>query len=282
MSTEPGQLFADMRDDLGEVLLAEPAALRRVGTRRRRRNRVAGLAAVALLVGGVAIGTAWAANRPTALDRPEVGTSPASSPTPSADPSGEAVHRCTDDGPVPYRVFLQPGQGAAPAEGCAPPDGPYLPAACAAAPGAVDAGIEVQRTIAMYIDRVPVPKRATTPADFADQTVTRYGDAALASRYLHKLHAAVRACPKVQRDGILRHHDVVRVGFAGDESILVAARYTGLWAGAKFTKIELAAVVRVGRVVVVYFAHGWENASADRGLTLLNASKAADRVRTWQ
>src|SRR5439155_889501 len=41
MSTEPGQLFATLRADVHDVLLAGPAELRRVGARRGRVRRAA-------------------------------------------------------------------------------------------------------------------------------------------------------------------------------------------------------------------------------------------------
>jgi hypothetical protein len=291
MSPEPDQLFAAMRDDLDDVVLAEPAALRQVGSRRNRTNRLVGLVAVIALVGGAAVGTAWAANRSTGLGPPVGDATPSPSPSPSPKltptPTGETATDepadfCTNDGPVPYRLFVQRAQGGSPDDDCAAAESrEHLPAPCAAAPHDTDGKIIARRTITMYVQRVPPPKQSTTPASFAAETLTAYR-ADGAKGYLTDLRNDLARCPTVRRDGTTYRHSIAETGFAGDESLLMKVSHSGDWADMKYTKTELVAVVRVGRAVVVFFAHGWEINSATPDLTKRLARVAADRIRGWQ
>src|SRR5439155_11190510 len=89
------------------------------------------------------------------------------------------------------------------------------------------------------------------------ETVRLYRDGG-AAQHLAEFRDQVRGCPRTGEDA----YRLVKTDFAGDGSLLTAITSPGDYGGQTVTKTLLAAVVRVGDVVLVYYAHGWEAADA--------------------
>jgi hypothetical protein len=128
VSTEPGQLFAALRQDLGDVVLAQPADLRQIGSRRNRVNWAATVVAAAAAVSALAVGAAWAIGplgRPTSQPGGGASGTPSTSVAPSTVPStapsdvastpepGTTPDGCSAGNAIPYLAFLQPADSAA-------------------------------------------------------------------------------------------------------------------------------------------------------------------------
>jgi hypothetical protein len=118
-------------------------------------------------------------------------------------------------------------------------------------------------------DRVSAPP----PADYVHETVARYRPGG-AARYLAEMRDAVQRCPGGWK--------TVKTGVAGDESVPLSKAEPIDLPGVTGTHTQLAAIVRVGDTVIVYFAHGWEAANADRARLDRLVPAAVNRVRAWK
>jgi hypothetical protein len=239
MSDDLHRMFHSARRDADAVVLAEPAALRRVGTRRARLR--AGLAAALVVV--ALVGAGVAANRYTTRAEPPVDDPPVpavSSPVPSASASRLAEtfqdDVCTTDLAAcraPTRWWFEE----------------KLPAPCTSTTHASDAQMVARRS------RTVAPDPADRSLQYG-QTLVRYsGDGA--GRYLSEVESAVARCSSVRRSlgaepsstTFTLRYGKVSSGAYGPNigSLLLTRSYT--LSGRDFTLFMV--VARIGDVVVV-------------------------------
>lgn len=242
MSDELTRLLGSVRSDADGVMLAEPAALRRVGTRRTRMRRglVVALATIVLVTGSVAVNRvttrgAPIVNRPPA---PSVSSEPAPSESPEPGrPSGTyADDVCSTDLAAcraPTRWWYEE----------------KLPAPCSSTNHPSDAQMIARRA------RTVTPEFNRWALRYS-QTFVRYsGDGA--GRFVGEVESALSRCSSVRRRVgsepqsewvTLRYRKVSSGAFSADVSSLLLSR-TYTFAG---REVELLVVVaRVGDVVVV-------------------------------
>ncbi|GIJ68233.1 hypothetical protein [Virgisporangium ochraceum] len=261
MSEDLHRLLASTRRDADAVVLAQPSALRRVGTRRARtRTGLVAVLAVAVLIGGSVV-----ANRYTTRAEPPVITPPApvvSSPAPSASRLAVTFEEdaCTTD----LSACRAPGRWWFEEK---------LPAPCASTTHASDAQIVARRS------RTVAPDPADRSLRYG-QTLVRYsGDGA--GRYVSEVESALSRCPSVRRQlGIdspstmftLRYQKVSAGSYRpGVGSLLLTRGYT--LSGRDFTLLMV--VARIGDVVVVVSDMGRDEQPAS-GTTVTMGQAAFD------
>ncbi|HLT12059.1 MAG TPA: hypothetical protein VK028_14860 [Micromonosporaceae bacterium] len=103
----------------------------------------------------------------------------------------------------------------------------------------------------------------STPDGTAYEVISRYsGDGA--SAYLKDLRDAVSRCPSRTEGEISYTFAIADSGFAGDESVLVKETATYDFMGTEVNQEVLIAAVRLGQLIILIDAHGWEMSSAVR------------------
>ena len=102
-----------------------------------------------------------------------------------------------------------------------------------------------------------------TPDGTAYEVITRYRSGG-ASAYLADLKAAVQRCPSKVDTAATFERTVAETGFAGDESVLV--REIGTYEAEEMGGESefLMAAVRLGDLIVILDAMGWEGGMVDR------------------
>ncbi|HEU4421654.1 MAG TPA: hypothetical protein VFR67_03825 [Pilimelia sp.] len=294
--TEIERMYASLAQEVDTVMLAAPDVLRRRGDRRTRLRIAATAAAVAALVGGVAVGGQWVVKADGApLPPPSSGTgTPVPSPTTSASvtpPSpvptatGATVPPAVPKPPpkvIPASAFLQVGDlnGDVPPE--SRPSDNMLLTLCDAK-YASDASIQARKTMHLtyWARRAEV---GTVPDGTFDQTITTYRSDG-AQRFMQELRSAVTVCPTEPRGNVTARNRVLPDSTRGDESFLIEQRYPMRDAEGKPVggdEVRLVSVVRVGAVVMVLYEQGWEAGwTADRQVVDTFTTKAMSRLQTW-
>lgn len=103
----------------------------------------------------------------------------------------------------------------------------------------------------------------STPDGTAYEVISRYSGEG-ASAYLKDLRDAVERCPSRTEGEIAYTFAVADSGFAGDESVLVKETATYDFMGTEVNQETLIAAVRLGQLIILIDAHGWEMSSAVR------------------
>jgi hypothetical protein len=276
MSDELNRLLDGARRDADAVVLAEPAALRRVGTRRTRLRTglVAALAVVVVATGTLALGRYTTRAEPPVI-RPPV---PSASSVSSASPQPSEPTVTFEDDPCTTDLTA-----------CRAPARWWyeekLPSPCVTPSYASDSQMIARRSRTVSPD----------PADRSlryGQTLVRYrGDGA--ARFVAEVESALSRCSSVRRDlGVgtttkftLRYRKVSSGSYSADvTSLLVARSYT--LSGRDFT-LQMV-VARVRDVVVVVSDMG-KNEQPVTGTTVTMGQAAFDaavaasvrEVDTW-
>lgn len=104
---------------------------------------------------------------------------------------------------------------------------------------------------------------ASTPDGTAYEVISRYRSGG-ATAYLQDLRAAVDRCPTRTEGEIEYQFAVEDSGFAGDESVLVSETARFDFEGSEIEDTSLIAAVRLGNLIILIDADGWEMSSALR------------------
>lgn len=264
-------LFARMCADADRVVLARPAAIRRIGTRRTRVKVVTVAVAVLTVIAGSAVtaNSYLAGGRsrvvPGGSPTPSTVRSPSASPGPSASVSASASPVVASRPSDPCSRDVQQ---------CYPPARFFyeekLPAPCATTSHPSESRKLARKSAGWYPMVSGEDGRLIGPDDVGvspattgfGETLTRYSGNG-AAQYLAEVVAAVGRCSSVRRSTgetqpgtlVIRYRLVSRDTLGGDQSLLLSRTYTS-FAGEQTFPI---AVVRVGDVVVVLMDYGWES-----------------------
>jgi hypothetical protein len=225
---------------------------------------VATVGALALTLVGCGRGSDRAASGPTPSATP-VATVDASPATP---PPGPAF------GPIPDRAYVTAPNN--PSNQKAEESGDY-PKFCGRR-YATDSAIGVRRTRTIYFYS-PEAQEGYIPNGTVSHTITVYR-AGGATRALSELRAAVTACP-TETDGANAYtHEVVPAPKRGDGSVLV--KVTGANSEIPVGFSAYVSMVRLGDVVSVLYAVGWEGATVERAEIDSFTEQAVRRIRAWR
>lgn len=302
MSPDLDRMFSALRADADRAGLSGPDGLRQRGNQRTRRRAIAGLVAVAVLVGGVSIGTRQLLAGPVA-PAPEPGHTITPAPSPTLPPPVPLVPQETYPvgSPVPMPagcddVTVYPYDGDAPA-------GKALPASMMLRASDWGKCYAMTHDLAGYAAWEPAKHSRSFPAlcrpdeqygSAANRvagrfrhfnagpevggftSVTRYR-AGGADAYLDEVRARVAQCARytIEPDNqVTWRAQIAERDFTGDESLLVyvgtgtAAEpgYPGWWVG----------IARVGDLVIAVQPNS--DLGGSRSLTKTMTRKAVQRA----
>ncbi|MDG4834962.1 hypothetical protein O7631_00345 [Micromonospora sp. WMMD967] len=305
-------MYRSLAADADTRALAVPDVLRHQADRRARLRATGGALAVALVAGGVVIGSQVVAVPATKTVSPPAGTptvpSPPVSPTPDATaappspsvpptvpsrPPGtaSASPRVTGVAPprtptsIPDRAFF----ALAPANqtGIAPEfrDLAVLPGLCGAR---VSSEAVVQRRTRLLIYKLPQnPGEGYVPDGTYAHSITIYR-AGRADDVLDELREAVRNCPEQKWPGgdtpSRSTQRLLADSGYGDESVLFEVRSPGQDINGDPTGVEdvrLVRAIRIGDVVTILWEQGWENTSSQRAQVDADSRRAVAAIRAW-
>ncbi|GAB4103187.1 hypothetical protein GCM10028790_22060 [Micromonospora taraxaci] len=312
MSRELSEMYRSLAADADTRALVVPDVLRHQADRRARLRATGGALAVALVAGGVVVGSQVVAVPATRTVPPPAGTptvpSPPISPTPDVTaappspsvppaapsrPSGttSASPRVTSAAPprtptsIPDRAFF----ALAPANqtGIAPEfrDLAALPGLCGAR---VSSEAVVQRRTRLLIYKLPQnPGEGYVPDGTYAHSITIYR-AGRADDVLDELREAVRNCPEQKWPGSEAPSRSTQRLLAdrgyGDESVLFEVRSPGQDINGDPTGVEdvrLVRAIRIGDVVTILWEQGWENTSSQRAQVDADSRRAVAAIRAW-
>jgi hypothetical protein len=303
MPADLDRMFSAMRTDSDGAPLPAPAGLRTRGDRRTRVRAVMGLIAVAVLVGGTAVGTRQLLAGPTTpvitdtppppsappKPTPSMQVSPDPAPSqiavPQQDPTGSPVHRpgCDEVLVYPYVGPRHAGQALPRSVMLRPADLGECYVLTADRPGYPVYDSDVGPAPDVCLDRAPYPADAkrvagrfrtfvSGPESGGFEAVTRYRDGG-AAEFLDEIRARVAKCasftggdPPGQMEARIEARN-----FAGDESLLV---YVGM-VGTSYPS-SYVGVVRQGNLVAV--VELFYDLGSDRDDTLSLTRKATGRL----
>ncbi|MEW2428003.1 hypothetical protein AB0877_08315 [Micromonospora sp. NPDC047644] len=306
MSVELSDLYRSLGTVADGHELTRPESLRRFADRRARARMAGSTLAVALLVGGVAVGgrlaypadgsappPAGTVGPPptgaTATSRPSPTPTPSTPPPPSrATPSG-TPSQPTTTGPaaprpptsIPDRAFFvlaAPNRTGLESS----LEGPALPTLCGARLPSDSAMI--QRRGRYLAFKLPETPTGHVPDGSYRHTITIYR-AGRADDALRELRQAVRGCPdqKLPDDSRTWRQRLLTSGAYGDGSVLFELRAPmpdGMGEpGAE--EVRLVRAVRVGDVVTVLWEQGWEHTAAVRSQVDADSRRAVVAIENW-
>ncbi|MEU7801935.1 hypothetical protein AB0B10_21975 [Micromonospora arborensis] len=312
MSRELAEMYQRLAADADGCDLGVPGVLRRRADRRARLRAAGGTLAVALVVGGVVVGTQVVAvpppgTVPLPADTPTIPapSATAGSPSPSAPPTTPgrppgttpASPRVTSASPpetpvsIPDRAFF--ALASANQTSIRPRflNGDVLPGLC-------DTRYPSESAIVQRRTRSLVYKLAKTPArNAADggvgvdgtytNTITIYR-AGRADDALDELRRAVRDCPEQERSAgdasVVSRQRLLDSDGYGDESVLFETRRPNLDINGDPTggdEVRLVRVIRVGDVVTVLWEIGWETGSSPRTQVDADSRRAVAAIEAW-
>jgi hypothetical protein len=312
MSVELSDLYRSLGTVADGHELTHPESLRRFADRRARARIAGSTLAVALLVGGVAVGgrLAYPADGSAPLPPPADTPGPVptgATPRPSPSPTPSTPPPSTPPASPPARANptgtpSQPATGtAAPRPPTSIPDraffvlaasnrtglesraeGPALPALCGTRLASDSAMVQRRGRYLAY-------KRSETPTGNVPDgsyrhTITIYR-AGRADDALRELRQAVRGCPdqKLPDDGRTWRQRLLTSGAYGDESVLFEMRAPmpdGM--GVPGTEeVRLIRAVRLGDVVTVLWEQGWEHTTAVRSQVDADSRRAVAAIEGW-
>ncbi|MFI6782723.1 hypothetical protein [Micromonospora sp. NPDC050276] len=310
MSVELSDLYRSLSTVADGHELTHPESLRRFADRRARARIAGSTLAVALLVGGVAVGgrLAYPADNSAPLPPPAdtpgpvpTGATPRPSPTPPAAPLS------TPPAPPLSRTSAigtpsQPGTGtAAPRPPTAIPDraffvlaaanrtgmesqveGPALPLLCGTRLSSDSAMLQRRGRYLAY--KLPQTPTGNVPDGSYRHTITIYR-AGRADDAVRELRQAVRDCPdqKLPDDSRTWRQRLLASATYGDESVLFEMRAPmpdGM--GEPGTEeVRLVRAVRLGDVVTVLWEQGWEHTTAVRSQFDADSRRAVAAIGRW-
>ncbi|MFE9189505.1 hypothetical protein ACFYL6_07855 [Micromonospora sp. NPDC007208] len=307
MSVELSDLYRSLSTVADGHELTHPESLRRFADRRARARIAGSTLAVALLVGGVAVGgrlaypadgsaplpppadtpgpvpTGATATSPPSPTPPPAPSSSPSRTTPSGTPSQPATGPAAPRPPtsIPDRAFFvlaTPNRTGLESSG----EGPALPTLCGTRLSSDSAMVQRRGRYLAY-------KLAETPAGHVPDgsyrhTITIYR-AGRADDALRELRQAVRGCPdqRLPDDSRTWRQRLLTPGAYGDESVLFEMRAPmpdGM--GEPGTdEVRLVRVVRIGDVVTVLWEQGWEHTAAVRSQVDADSRRAVAAIENW-
>ena len=276
---EIDDFFAPVIRDAGRTVWDEPAEVRRRGTSRRTRRRVAAAGLAALVVVGLGVGAAWAVGRPP--------TGPDAAVTPEASPSGTPSP--TPSTPRPSTTGPTATSTSAPAAPTAIPEAAMLRASDVGAGYTVSDQQEGDDhgSIGMLMSycgqgdhtsagehALTLRKRNLSNGDerYLLEEVVRY-EGSWASRHLADLRAALPRCPTVDIMGDPNARaslTVVATNFTGDGAILVKETRGG--------QTQYHAVVYRGDVAARLRIHTGATQTQARNITRLASERLCAAV----
>ncbi|MGW3605880.1 hypothetical protein [Micromonospora sp. NPDC005161] len=304
MSAELSDLYRSLGAAVDDQELAHPGLVRRRADRRARVRVASTALAVAVLLGGVAVGgrLVLSADDATPLPPPadtpgpvptgstpppSLSPSPPSSPpggTPSGTPSAPTTGAGTPRPPtsIPHRAFFV--LAAANQTGLESRiDGAALPVLCTA-------GYPSESAVAQRRGRYLAYKRPETSPGYVPDgsyrhTITIYRPGR-ADDALRELRRAVRDCPEQELpdDGARTWRQrLLDPGRYGDESVLFEMRAPFLDANgeADGEEVRLVRAVRIDDVVTVLWEQGWEGTSAERAPFDADSRRAVAAIEDW-
>ncbi len=303
MSNDVERMFASLAQDAGRAQVDPPATLRRRSDRRTAVRSVASVAAVAVLVTGVAVGsrvvlagndrapappagTATPAPTPTvALPTSPVPTSAPSSGVPTSAPPATARSSEPPSIPdsVPARAFLSAAEVNATETPERRTDRDMLPELCGADFATGSIGVRSNRYAAYHREGDPADY---TPLATVDQTVTVYR-AEGAQTFVDEVRSAVERCRTQTRGQDVYQHRLLDAVRVGDESVLVEVSAPQRGDDGELSKDggrqrAYCAVVRVRDTVTVLWVRGWESQSPERAGVDSFTRKAVQRLQAWR
>ncbi|MGC4744410.1 hypothetical protein ACLQ28_01915 [Micromonospora sp. DT201] len=287
--------------------LGVPDVLRRRADRRARLRAVGGTLAVALVVGGVVIGTQVVAMPPPTTVPPPANTptipapsatagspSPSTPPTTPGRPPGTtpASPRVTSASPpltpvsIPDRAFftLPPANRTDTKPKFLDRD--VLPGLCGARYPS-EAAV-VQRRTRSLVYKLPEEKfDGNAPDGTYTHTITIYRSGR-ADDALDELRRAVRDCPEQEKPAsdksVLSKQRLLSTDGYGDESVLFEMRSPSVDINGDPTggdEARLVRAIRVGDVVTVLWEIGWETGSSPRTQVDADSRRAVAAIEAW-
>ncbi|MEV4821196.1 hypothetical protein [Micromonospora sp. NPDC049274] len=307
MSTELPDLYRSLTVVADGVEVAHPELVRRHADRRAW-VRVAGSAlAVAVLLGGVAVGgrLAFSADGSAPLPPPAGATASAlptgsalpPSPSPSAPTVPPPPSRATPSGTrsagptgaatahpptsIPDRAFFV--LAAANRTGLeSTAAGPVLPALCGTR--YLSESAVVQRRARSIAYKRPETRVGSVPDGSYRHSITIYRPGR-ADDALRELRQAVRACPeqRMPDDSRTWRQRLLDPGAYGDESVLFELRapYPQGMGDPGAYEVRLVRAVRVDDVVTVLWEQGWEYTAAERAQVDADSRRAVAAIEKW-
>ncbi|MEV4497270.1 hypothetical protein AB0J84_16420 [Micromonospora arborensis] len=311
MSRELGEMYQRLADDADGCDLGVPDVLRRRADRRARLRAAGGTLAVALVLGGVVIGTQVVAvpppgTVPSPADTPAIpapsattASPPSAPPTTPGRPPGTtpASPRVTSASPpetpvsIPDRAFF--ALASANQTGIEPKflNGDVLPGLCDARYPSESAIVQRRtRSLAYKLAQTPGRNAADGGVDVDGayrNTITIYR-AGRADDALDELRRAVRDCPEQERPAgdasVVSRQRLLGSDGYGDESVLLETRRPNLDINGDPTggdEVRLVRVIRVGDVVTVLWEIGWETGSSPRTQVDADSRRAVAAIEAW-
>jgi hypothetical protein len=227
---------------------------------------IVGVIALALVGCGQELPTPCCAAPPTTAPAP---TTPPAETTPPTTPPPAAAFA-----PIPDRAFVTAPNNPSNQK---PEESGDYPTFCDKR-YTTDSAIGVRRARTIYYYS-PEAQEGYIPNGTVSQTITVYRSGG-AAKALSELRAAVKACP-TETDGPNTYkHEVVSAPKRGDGSMLV--KVTGANDQIPIGYAAYVSVVRLGDVVSVLFAVGWEGATVERAEIDSFTQQAIRRITAWR
>ncbi|WP_433127053.1 hypothetical protein ACQPWW_29605 [Micromonospora sp. CA-240977] len=304
MSRELSDWYQRLAADADARDLGVPGVLRQRADRRARLRAVGGTLAVALLAGGVVLGTQVVAMPPPTpvpppADRPTTPAPSATAGSPSAPPTtpsrnpgtSSASPQVTSASPqtpvsIPDRAFftLPPVNRTDTAPKFVDRD--VLPGLCGA-DFPSDAAIVQRRTRSLVFKLPEENIDGNAPDGTYTHTITIYR-AGRADDAMNELRRAVRECPEQERPAgdasVLSRQRLLGSTGYGDESVLFETREPNVDINGDPTggeNVRLVRAIRIGDVVTVLWEIGWETGSSPRTQVDADSRRAVTAIRAW-
>ncbi|MEU4334513.1 hypothetical protein AB0F59_07780 [Micromonospora lupini] len=313
MSAELSDLYRSLTVVADGVEIAHPELVRRHADRRARVQVAGSAVAVAVLLGGVAVGgrlafsadgsaplsppagtpaappPAGSALPPSPSAPPSASTAPSSPPpppsraTPSGTRSPESTGAATAHPPtsIPDRAFFvlaAANQTGLESTGA----GPVLPALCGAR--YPSESTVVQRRARSLAYKRPETRAGSVPDGSYRHSITIYRPGR-ADDALRELRQAVRACPEQRMPDDTRtwRQRLLDPGAYGDESVLFELRapYPQGMGDPGADEVRLVRAIRVDDVVTVLWEQGWEYTAAERAQVDADSRRAVAAIEKW-
>ena len=289
MPNDLPRLFEQLREDTTTDFLADPAALRKEGTHRRRVRSAIGTTAVAIgtvaaiVVTTIVLPLGAPSPGPVPPATPSL-TSPAptpdvtsSGPSPSGSPTANPSASTPTGASIPDLAFLQPSD----IDGAEPYDvsgADLLPSICAATLGSAG-DIAAQRARQVIYSKATAGN-APFPEGTFDALIRVYDNGG-ATRFMTELRAAVAGCAVDQdAEPAPLRYEVVNETLPGDEAISFTT--TGRYEPQPGTFVDSTTpyqVIRVENAILILMFRSWEGLNYDEALAKTVRDRASRPVR---
>ncbi|MFG1880472.1 hypothetical protein [Micromonospora sp. NPDC049102] len=310
MSAEISDLYRSLTVSADEVTVARPEVVRRHADRQARVRMAGSALAVAVLLGGVAVGGRLMFTADGSAPLPPPAGTPAPTPsgvTPTPTPVPSASSAAGSSGPTPSRTTPGGTRPATPtgAVNAHPPTsipdraffalaaanrtglestagGPILPPLCDTRYASESA--VVQRRARSIAYKTPGAPAGSVPAGSYRHSITIYRPGR-ADDAIRELRQAVRACPeqKMPDDSRTWRQRLLDPGVYGDESVLFELRspYPPGMGDPGAYEVRLVRAFRVDDVVTVLWEQGWEYTAAERAQVDADSRRAVAAIENW-